>query len=558
MRSKVFGIDLGTTYSCVAAVDEFGRPAVLNNSDSQPTTPSVVMFDSPNEILVGVQAKRNARVRPDNVVSLVKRHMSDPDWRFRAFDTDYSASAISSQILRALARDAARSTGEEVKDVVVTVPAYFGDEERKATKLAGELAGLNVVDIINEPTAAAFAYGFAQEGSGSTNETVLVYDLGGGTFDTTVIRLSDRRIDVIATAGDHELGGVDWDERLATYLAGKFVEEQPAAGDPLDDSYGAQDLITTAEETKQSLSGRESVDAFVIHNGGRASITITRPEFEELTTSLLERTMELTRQVLDAAAAKGVAGPDRVLLVGGMSKTPAVARRLKEVFGFDAQLTDPDLAVAKGAAIFGQKKELESLVINDLVAQGKLTEGQSLAEAEQGDLNRAVEKTASQFGLATSAVSELVGTEVSNVTSRGFGVEVARSTTGGDDELYVEFLAHANDTLPISVEQTFFTVAANQQAVRIRVMEQATGLESDRIEDNKLVVEGMLEGIPAGHPQGTPVTVTFGMGRDQTIEVSARHTAVAVPLLLRAEMGTASSVMRDGEKAKVDLLKQRT
>jgi molecular chaperone DnaK len=556
MRSKVFGIDLGTTYSCVAAVDQFGRPAVINNSDSQPTTPSVVMFDSPNEILVGVQAKRNARVRPDNVVSLVKRHMSDPEWRFRAFDTDYSASAISSQILRALARDSARSAGETVTDVVVTVPAYFGDEERKATKLAGELAGLNVLDIINEPTAAAFAYGFAQEGS--ANETVLVYDLGGGTFDTTVIRLSDRRIDVIATAGDHELGGVDWDERLASYLAAKFVEEQPAAGDPLDDSYGAQDLITTAEETKQSLSGRESVDAFVIHNGGRASIRVTRVEFEELTTSLLERTMELTRQVLDAAAAKGVSRPDRVLLVGGMSKTPAVARRLKEVFEFDAQLTDPDLAVAKGAAIYGQKKELESLVINDLVAQGKLTEGQSLADAEPADLNQAVEKTADQFGLAPSAVSELVNTEVSNVTSRGFGVEVARSAGTGDDDLYVEFLAHANDTLPISVEQTFFTVAADQQSVRIRVMEQATGLESDRIEDNKLVVEGMLEGIPAGHPQGTPVTVTFGMGRDQTIEVTARHTGVAEPLLLRAEMGAASSVMRDDEKAKVDLLKQRT
>ena len=556
MRSKVFGIDLGTTYSCVAAVDEFGRPAVINNSDSQPTTPSVVMFDSPNEILVGVQAKRNARVRPDNVVSLVKRHMSDPDWRFRAFDTDYSASAISSQILRALARDAARSTSDEVQDVVVTVPAYFGDEERKATKLAGELAGLNVVDIINEPTAAAFAYGFAQEGS--TNETVLVYDLGGGTFDTTVIRLSDRRIDVIATAGDHELGGVDWDERLASYLAGKFVEEQPAAGDPLDDSYGAQDLITTAEETKQSLSGRESVDAFVIHNGGRASITITRTEFEELTSSLLERTVELTRQVLDAATAKGVTEVDRVLLVGGMSKTPAVARRLKEVFDFDAQLTDPDLAVAKGAAIYGQKKELEALVLIDLVASGQLTEGQALSEAQPGDVDRAVEKTASEFGLAANAVSELVNTEVSNVTSRGFGVELSRTDATGKSDSYVEFLAHANDTLPIAVEQTFYTVIADQSNVQIRVLEQATGLESDLVDDNKVVVEGMIEGIPAGHPRGTAVTVTFGMGRDQTIEVTARHPGVEAPLRLRAELGAASSIMRDDEKAKVDLLKQRT
>lgn len=553
MRSTVFGIDLGTTYSCIAAVDEFGRPAVVNNSDSQPTTPSVVMFDSPNEIVVGVQAKRNARVRPDHVVSLVKRHVGDPDWRFRAFDTDYSAMAISSQILRALAKDAERQTGQPVRDVVVTVPAYFGDEERKATKLAGELAGLNVLDIINEPTAAAFAYGFAQDGS--TDETVLVYDLGGGTFDTTVIRLSQRRIDVVATAGDHELGGVDWDERLATYLAGRFVEEQPAAGDPLDDSYGAQDLITTAEETKQSLSGRESVDAFVIHNGGRASITVTRAEFDELTTSLLERTMELTRQVLDAAAAKGVTGVDRVLLVGGMSKTPAVARRLKEVFGFEGRLTDPDLAVAKGAALYGQKKELESLVIDDLVAQGQLAAGQSLTQAEPADLDRAVERAASQAGLPTAAVSSLVATQVSNVTSRGFGIEIARGAAG--DELYVEFLAHANDTLPISVEQTFYTATAGQSAVRIRVLEQATGLESERLEDNKVVVEGMLEGIPAGQPQGSAVTVTFGMGRDQTIEVTARHAAVAGPLRLQAETGAASSTMREDEKAKVDLLKQR-
>jgi molecular chaperone DnaK len=552
MRSKVFGIDLGTTYSCVAAVDEFGRPAVINNSDSQPTTPSVVMFDSPNEILVGVQAKRNSRVRPDNVVSLVKRHMGDSDWRFRAYDEDYSASAISSQILRALAKDPERQTGEEVKDVVITVPAYFGDEERKATKLAGELAGLNVVDIINEPTAAAFAYGFAQEGSAT--ETVLVYDLGGGTFDTTIIRLSERKIDVIATAGDHELGGADWDERLASYLSGKFIEQQPAAGDPLDDSYGSQDLIITAEETKQSLSGRESVDAFVIHNGGRASITISRVEFEELTSSLLERTMELTRQVLDAASTKGVPTVDRVLLVGGMSKTPAVARRLKEVFNFDAQLADPDLAVAKGAAIYGQKKELESLVINDLVAQGHLVEGQALSEARPADVDRSVEKTATEFGLATSAVAELVNTEVSNVTSRGFGIEIANP----EGSTFVEFLAHANDTLPISVEQTFYTVIDDQKFVRICVLEQATGLESPLLDDNKSVVEGMIEGIPSGHPQGTPVTVTFSMGQDQTIEVQARHPAVTTPLLLRAEMGAASAAMRADEKAKVDLLKQRT
>jgi molecular chaperone DnaK len=553
LRTKVFGIDLGTTYSCIAAVDEFGRPSVINNSDSQPTTPSVVLFDSPTEVVVGIQAKRNARVRPDDVVSLVKRHMGDAEWRFRVHGEDYSASAVSSQILRALANDASGSVGEAIHDVVITVPAYFGDEERKATKLAGELAGLNVVDIINEPTAAAFAYGFGQEGN--STETLLVYDLGGGTFDTTVLRLSNRKIEVVATAGDHELGGADWDDRLATHLAGIFLEQQPAAGDPLDDSFGAQDLITTAEDTKQSLSGRESVDAFVIFNGGRASIPVGRTEFESLTASLVERTIELTRQVLEASAAKGTTKVDRVLLVGGMSKMPVVARRLKEVFDFDAQLADPDLAVAKGAALYGQKKEMESFVINDLVAQGKLAEGQTLAEANPVDVNKAVANTASEFGLATNAVSDLVHTEVTNVTSRGFGIEVQKDDANG---VFVEFLAHANDTLPIQVEQTFYTVVDNQTTVAVRVMEQATGVESEQLEDNKLVVEGTIDRIPTGYVRGTAVTVTFGMGKDQTIEVTARHAGLTTPLVLQAEVGAASREMREGERAKVDMLKQRS
>jgi len=390
LANKVFGIDLGTTYSCIAHVDEYGRPAVIINADSQPTTPSVVLFDSPTDVVVGVQAKRQARIRPDDVASLVKRHMGEADWRFAAHGQEYSASAVSSQILRSLANDAARAMGQAVSDVVITVPAYFGDEERKATKLAGELAGLNVVDIINEPTAAAFSYGFAQEGSAA--HTVLVYDLGGGTFDSTVISLAEKNISVVATDGDHALGGADWDDRLAQYLSQKFGEAAPAAGDPLDDTYGAQDLITSAEDVKQALTTRESVDALVVFGADRASVTVTRQTFEELTSALLERTITLTQKVLTAAQEKGVQGIDKVLLVGGMSKMPVVARRLAEALPElpPAELTDPDLAVAKGAAIYGQKKELESFVISDLVAQGKLAEGQTIADANPVDLNKAV------------------------------------------------------------------------------------------------------------------------------------------------------------------------
>ncbi len=555
MANKVFGIDLGTTYSCIAHVDEYGRPAIIINADSQHTTPSVVLFDSPTDVVVGAQAKRQARIRPDDVAVLVKRHMGEADWRFAAHGQEYSAPAVSSQILKSLAGDAARATGGTVSDVVITVPAYFGDEERKATKLAGELAGLNVVDIINEPTAAAFSYGFAQEGS--TTQTVLVYDLGGGTFDSTVITLSDKKIDVIATDGDHALGGSDWDDRLAQYLSQKFREAAPNAGDPLDDTYGAQDLITSAEDVKQALTGRESVDALVVFGADRASVTITRQAFEELSSALLERTIELTQKVLAAAEEKGVHKIDKVLLVGGMSKMPCVARRLAEVLPDlpPAELTDPDLAVAKGAAIYGQKKELESYVISDLVAQGKLAEGQSLADVNPVDLHKAVANTASEYGLASTAVADLVQTEISNVTSRGFGVIVLDRET---DSEQVDFLAHANDSLPITISQVYYTNVDNQRLVQVQVVEQATSVESTLPEDNKIIIEGPIDDIPDGFPRGTPVEVTFVMGRDQTIEVTARHAAVAQPLVLRIEVGVSSSAMREEEQIKVDLLKQKS
>ncbi len=554
MASKVFGIDLGTTYSCVAQVDEYGRPAVIINADSQPTTPSVVLFDSPTDVVVGVQAKRQARIRPDDVASLVKRHMGDSDWRFAAHGEEYSASAVSSQILRSLAMDAARATGQPVSDVVITVPAYFGDEERKATKLAGELAGLTVVDIINEPTAAAFSYGFAQEGSAA--HTVLVYDLGGGTFDCTVIALADRSISVVATDGDHALGGADWDDRLAQYLSQKFREAAPNAGDPLDDTYGAQDLITSAEDVKHALTGRESVDALVVFGADRASVTVTRQAFEELTSALLERTITLTQKVLAAATEKGIQGIDKVLLVGGMSKMPSVARRLAETFPElpPAELSDPDLAVAKGAAIYGQKKELENYVISDLVARGKLGAGQSIADADPVDLHKAAADAASEYGLASTAVADLVQTQVSNVTSRGFGVIVLDRETGTE---YVDFLAHANDSLPITISDTYYTNVDDQRAVQIQVAEQATSVESAKLADNKIIIEGPIDDIPGGYPRGTPVQVTFAMGTDQTIEVTARHAAVTEPLVLRVEAGVSSSAMRQEEQRKVDLLKQK-
>jgi molecular chaperone DnaK (HSP70) len=513
----------------------------------------VVLFDAGDQVVVGKQAKRQARINPDNVATLVKRHMGDRDWRFGAHGKEWSAPAISALILQSLAADAKRQLGEDVRDVVITVPAYFGDEERKNTKQAGEYAGLNVVDIINEPTAAAFAYGFATQGS--PDQTVMVYDLGGGTFDVTVINLEAKRIAVVATDGDHALGGADWDDRVASHLSERFLAECPGAEDPLDDSYGAQDLIAAAEDAKQTLSTRDSTDVLVVHGGHRANITITRADFEQITSTLLRRTIELTREVLRAAEARGVARVDKVLLVGGSSKMPAVALRLAEELGLEPQLADPDLAVAKGAAIYGQKKEIEQVIIDDLVAQGKLQHGDSIDQAQAVDLEKVVGDAATAYGLSNDSVSDLVNTEVQNVCSRGFGLFVQKD---GSDDLAATFLTHRNDRLPLVVTDTFYTVVDNQTEVLLQVFEQGGSEESELPGDNNVLISGSISGIPAGHTKGTRVDVSFSMGSDGTLEVSARHAAKDEPLRLRVETGaTLSPETIAAERNQVSLVKHK-
>jgi molecular chaperone DnaK (HSP70) len=512
----------------------------------------VVQFTPDNEPIVGIQAKRSSRIRPDEVASLMKRQMDDPDWRFRANGIDYSAPTVSSQVLLSLVRDVENATGEVVTDVVITVPAYTGNEFREATKLAGELAHLNVVDIINEPTAAAFAYGFLQEENAA--RTVLVYDLGGGTFDVTVIRLAEKEIVEVAVGGNHHLGGADWDETIAKFLADRFVEEHPDAGNPLEDDRGAQDLLTLAEEVKQSLSTRASYVALVSFKGEATEVTIKREELEELTESLLQRTMDLTADVLAKAADKGVTTVDQVLLVGGMSKSPVVARRIGELFGIEAKLADPDLAVAKGAAIFGQKRELEAYVVESLRRRGVLNEDQPLSDADRQSRDAAVQEAAREHGMHPAEVDDLVATQITSVTSRGFGIRARRTTS---EELYVEFLAHAQDRLPISVEQQFYTSEDNQTAVSVMVMEQNTPAESPRPDQNTVIVSGVIEGIPYGYSKGTPVDVRFEMGTDQVIKVTARHEGHDEPLVLTVKVGAASAAMRVAEQAKADELRQR-
>ncbi len=297
---RVYGIDLGTTYSAIAYVDEHGKPVVVPNQESERITPSVVLFDGEN-VIVGNTAKESAKVEPHRVVSRVKQHMGDPNFIFECEGHAFSAEDISSFILRKVAGDAEIALGDQVTEVVITCPAYFGTPEREATANAGKLAGLNVRAILNEPTAAAIAYGLEQ----GEDQTVLVYDLGGGTFDITMIEIKDRLIRVICTGGDHHLGGVLWDEAIVMYLAEEFRSQTGCESDPLDDPEVLNDLFLQAERGKKTLTQREKAPFRVTHAGQQARIELDREKFQEITKHLLDRTIELTREMLADAAPRG-------------------------------------------------------------------------------------------------------------------------------------------------------------------------------------------------------------------------------------------------------------
>ncbi|MEU2251962.1 Hsp70 family protein [Nocardia xishanensis] len=539
----VYGIDLGTTNSAIARIDADGRPEVMIGMNGEPTVPSVVLFASAFDHLVGEGARRQARLDPEHVCSLVKRRMGDAEWRFAAHGETWSAPAVSALILKSLAADAEFGGGEPVRRAVITVPAYFGDEERRATIQAGAYAGFDVAGVLSEPIAAAFSYGFGRLdggvdiGKSGTRETVLVYDLGGGTFDATVIELADRRISVLAVEGDHQLGGADWDERIALYLSQRFCAANPDAEDPLDDSAGSQMLVLAAERAKRELSELESTEVVVAHDGARAVITLTRDELESMTASLMRRTLDLTRDCLAAAGKRGVASVDRLLLVGGSSRMPMVARELEKELGLVGELRDPDLSVARGAALYGEKLEMERLIVADLVTRGRLRDGSALTEAAPADLDQSIARVAESFGQPVSSVRRMLEIQVDTVVSRGFGVLALDSHYG----LAAAWLVHRNQTLPVRVRRSFGTVREDQDQIELTIVEQQGQAASVRPEDTKVLVEGRIRGIPPGYPAGSEVRVTFEMGFDGVLHVTAHHVDADMPLTLSAQTGATLS-----------------
>jgi molecular chaperone DnaK len=338
--------------------------------------------------------------------------------------------------------------------------------------------------------------------------------------------------------GDHQLGGADWDERIALHLSRQFCAENPDAEDPLDDSAGAQALVLAAERAKHQLTDAESTDVVVAHDGARATVRLTRAELEEMTAPLLRRTLDLTRACLAEAARRGVAQVDRVLLVGGSSRMPAVAATLRTELGLDPQLHDPDLAVARGAALYGEKKELERMVAADLRTRGRLRDGAPLDDAAATDLDDASRRVAAAYGVPLVQVRRAVEIQVDTVVSRGFGVLAVNALAG---RLEPSWLVHRNDRLPIRTSRSYGTMRADQDVIQVTVVEQQGQAESSRPEDVKILIVGEITGIPPGYDEGSEVRVTFEMGFDGVLHVTAFHVDAGIPLQLTATTGATLS-----------------
>ena len=460
---KIIGIDLGTTNSCVAVM-EGGQPTVIANTEGARTTPSVVAFTKAGERLVGEPAKRQAVTNAERTISSIKREMGS-DYRVAIDEKKYSPQEISAMILQKMKADAEGYLGEKVTEAVITVPAYFNDAQRQATKDAGKIAGLDVKRIINEPTAAALAYGLDNE----KEQKIMVYDLGGGTFDVSIIEIGDGVIEVLSTAGNNRLGGDDFDQKVADYMIAEFKKEQGV--DLSADKMAMQRIKEAAEKAKKELSSATTTNInlpFISMNESgplHFDMTLTRAKFDELTNDLVQKTSEpVTRALSDAGISASELG--QVLLVGGSTRIPAVQEEVKRLTGKEpSKSLNPDECVALGASVQG----------------GKLA-----GDAGAGDIL------------------------LLDVTPLSLSIE----TMGGVATRLIE----RNTTIPTKKSQIFSTAADNQTAVDINVVQG----ERQFARDNKSLGQFRLDGI-APAPRGVPqIEVTFDIDANGIVNVSAK------------------------------------
>lgn len=509
--TRVFGIDLGTTYSAVASIDEFDRPTVVANDINEQTTPSAVYFESEENVVVGVEAKNMAEIEPEAVVQFVKRFMGRRDeFLFEHDGRQYEPEEISAIILKGLVEKAQQTLDDDIADVVITVPAYFDEAQRVATRNAGVMAGLNVLDIVNEPIAAAFSYGVQNK---EAEETILVYDLGGGTFDVSVIRVDAEGVRILVTGGNHELGGKDWDDRLINWLAAAFEVENGV--NPLTDPHAHQELRMKAEAVKKRLS-QKMKDPFTFSFAGNHSrIEVAREKFEEITADLLDQTVQVTKETLEELAEKtGDNSIDRILLVGGSSLMPMVKERIDGEFGVESQIHDPAECVAKGAAVWAVKARInglaESVGYDTQTGEGDKEAFDEVLEAEMEDL--AVRDREFYLGLP--------GKTGGNVSSHSYGLLAWDQGM----EIVVPLITR-NTEIPFILESQpgqFGTAEDNQSTIEI-VMMEADGDSLDP-DDCKEIGRGTVE-LPAGVQRGSEVEIRFDYAGDGTMTLAAREVS---------------------------------
>jgi molecular chaperone DnaK len=470
--SKPIGIDLGTTMSAMAIVDDNGLPKMIHNNKGQTLTPSAVLIRG-EERVVGVPARNAAVARPDQVVMFVKRQMNEPDYRFAATDGHhYTPEELSGLILRKLKLDAEAALGEPVRQAVITVPAYFDDLQRKRTRTAGEIAGLEVIDIINEPTAAAVAYGLVAD---REDGTILVYDLGGGTFDVTIMAIESGDLRVLTTNGNPALGGTDFDETLAEYFAERFEAEHGTR--PLDEPRFHQDFRDRAENAKIDLSDSDVTTVSLSAGGHFTDVDLTRAEFEGLIAHYVDQTQHLTEKALsDAGLTRH--DIDKVLLVGGSTRIPSVQRMVRDLLGKEPETgVNPDEVVAVGAAVYAANER--GVTVRD--ATGKV-------------------RPPAKF---------------SNVTAHSLGIVAVND----DDVRRNVPLIRKDSPIPARGRDTFSTNTDNQTSVRIEILQ---GEDEDPEECTKVGDAGVLSGIPP-QPKGVPeIVVELEYDKSGLVHVHAR------------------------------------